>query len=149
MPYGPVRVSPQSVPGLLERVIVAAEVQAVLLPYEREAVGGCVAGVLQVVLAELLRRSHIQRTHVHVGYFPHWVLEHLPAGVRGQQTVVPGNVETADQRILEFAHYGVRLVVLKGCGKTHHAALRPDFKVQGEGLAGQRVIIQAHGIRLP
>ena len=61
-----VRVSSETVPCLLKRNIMRSEIQSVLLSDEGEAVGGCIARILQIVLAELLSRGHVERTNVYV-----------------------------------------------------------------------------------
>ena len=141
-----VRVGPQTVPGLLKGCVVRAEVQAVLLTHEGEAVGGSVAGVLQVVLAELLGRRHIEGTGADVGYRSYRIVENLPSGVCGKQFVSFRQLKVADKGILQLAYDGVWLAVLHRRSEPHHLAFGPNFQVQSERLSVQTVIIETYRV---
>ena len=126
MAYCPfIGICAEPVPGLLEGGVMGAEVQAVLIPDERKAVGGGVAGILEVHLAELLGGSHVERPCIHVGYLPNGVLMYLPSGVGCEKPVSFRQLQFPYKRILEFADYSVGLIVLHRCSKPKLPVLFP------------------------
>ena len=126
MAYCPfIGVGAEPVPGLLEGGVVGAEIQAVVIPYERKAVGGGVTGILEVHLAELLGGGHIKGPCINVGYLPHGVLMNLPSGVGCEKPVSFRQLQFPNKRVLEFADYRVWLIVLYSCSKPQLPFLFP------------------------
>ena len=141
-----IRIGAEAVPGLLEGSVVAAEIQPVLFSGEGKTIGSRVAGVLEVVLAEFLGGSHVQRPGVHVGNLSHRVLKNLSAGVRGEELVFLRNLQMAYQGILQLPDNGVRFVVFHGGPKADQGAFRPDFQPEGKGLPVHAVVVQEDGV---
>ena len=137
-----VRIRAQSVPGLLEGAVVGPEIQPVSGTRESEAVGCRVPRILEVVLTELLGRGHIQRPDIHVGDFPHGIVEDLSAGMGRKELIITWNLQIADERVLQFPDDGMGLPVFQRCPEPDHRTLRPDFQAQGEGLAAHAVVLQ-------
>ena len=143
-----VRIRAQSVPGLLERAVVGSEIQSVSGTRESKAVGRCIPWILQVVLAELLGRGHIQRPDIHVGDFPHGIVEDLSACMGCKELIIIRNLQMADERVLQFPDDGMGFPVFQRCSEPDHRSLRPDFQAQGEGLAAHAVVLQEDRVRL-
>ena len=95
---------------------------------------------MKVVLAELLRRGHIECTRANVGNGAHRIVEDLPSGVGGEQLVPLRQLQVADERVLKFADYCVRLVVLYRRAEAHQRAFSPDLQNQLESHAAQSVV---------
>ena len=137
-------ISSQSVPGLLQRSVVAAEIQAFSVSDEGKTVGGRVARVLQIELPELLRRCHIKGPGRNVGDRLLRVVEQLSAGMGGQQPEAFRQGQVSHERILQFAHDGVRLPVFHAGGEAQPAFLQRHSQLQAHlqrvSLADQPVI---------
>ena len=108
-----------------------AGLKAVFSANKGIAVGSGVARILQVVLAELLGRGHIERPGIHVGDFPNRVVEDLSAGMGGEKPVIGRNLQVADERVLQFADDGMGLMVLYRSAKMQLSVLTWRATVQG------------------
>ena len=123
-----------------------AEVEAVASADEGEAVGSGVARILEVVLAEFLRRGHVEGAGVDVCDLPNGIVEDLAAGVGRQKLVSFRQLQAADKGILELADDGVRLVVLYACPEADQGPFGPDLEAQVEGFSADAPVVEADGV---
>ena len=125
---------------------MGAEIQSVFRTHKGKTVGSGIAGVLKVILAELLCRRHVQGAGVHVGDLLDGVVKDLPAGMGGQKLVFCGDLQVPDQRVLELPDNGVGLVVFDFGPESGLAVICPDAQMQVECLTPQAVVIHMDGI---
>ena len=143
-------VGAQPVPGILEGIVMGAEIQALVGPEQAEAVHEHLGAVLHVVLPEdllgLLVRGRSQLVNGRQG-----IVEEHAAGLGGIQLVDFGQHCAVQQRILQFPYYGVRFVVYQGRTKAH----QPVFQCHGKGnlhvqfLAVSEKFFIAQGYHIP
>ena len=140
------RIAAEAMPGLLEGGIVRAKVQAVLRPNKGKAVAGGVTRVLEVVLTELLCWGHVQRAGVYIGNLVYGVVEQLTAGMGSEQLIPFRQLQMADERVLQLADDGVRLMVLQSCPKPQLPVFRPNPQVKGKGFFAQGGVVYSDGV---
>ena len=141
-----IRIGAESMPGLLQGCVVAPKIEAVLFSHKGKAVGGGVAGILEVQLAEFLGRGHIESPCVHVGDLPHGIVKDLASGMGGEEFVIGGDLHMADKGVLQLPYDCVGLVVLEGCPKADLPSFFPDAQVQAERFAPKCAVIYPDGI---
>lgn len=147
-----VGVEAQAVPRVLERRVVAAEIDSLAVAHVGEAVRGHAAarasrdgahGVFGVHLAELLRRGLVGRGVAVAENHAFGIVVQLASGVGEQQLVVFGKRHAAHQRVVQFADDRVGLAVLDLRRETHFVAFERDVEreahVELHGFAGGEV----------
>ena len=147
-----VGVEAQAVPRVLERRVVAAEIDSLAVAHVGEAVRGHAAaraardgahGVFGVHLAELLRRGLVGRGVAVAENHAFGIVVQLASGVGEQQLVVFGKRHAAHQRVVQFADDRVGLAVLDLRRETHLVAFERDVEreahVELHGFAGGEV----------
>ena len=129
-------------PCLLETLVVASEVESVVLAEERVAVRCGVAGVLKIILTEILVRLHVEGLRVDIHDEVESVVVYLSSCVCSEKFMSLRKAHVTHERILELADYGSRLVVahhraeayssvlnLHSEGEVHPECLSPVYEV--------------------
>ena len=116
---------------------MASEIQTVCLSYERVAVGSRMARVLEVILAEVLVRLHIEGLGIHVHDEIDCIIMKLTACMSCEELMSLRNVHVTYERILKFTDDGARLVVGNSGSEAYRAVLKgySECDVHLEGLA--------------
>lgn len=147
-----VGVEAQTVSRVLERRVVAAEIDSLAVAHVGEAIGGHAAaraardgahGVFGVHLAELLRRGLVGRGVAVAEDHRFGIVVELASGVGEQQFVVFGKRHAAHQRVVQFTDDRMGLAVLDLRREAHLVALERDVEreahVERHRLAGAEV----------
>ena len=124
-------------PSLLETLVVASEVESVVLAEERVAVRCGVTGVLKVILTEILVRLHVEGLRVDIHDEVEGVIVHLASGVSCEKFMSLRKAHVAHERILELADYGSRLVVAHHRSEAYSSVLNlhSECEIHPEGLS--------------
>ena len=118
-------VGAQPVPGILEGIVMGAEIQALVGPEQAEAVHEHLGAVLDVALAEKLLRTLVRRGLDRIDGLLRVVEQHA-ARLRRVQFMVRRQMRAVHQRVMELTDDGMGLVVLQPGTETDFVRLQGD-----------------------